>query len=250
MEIIKTSDNQIKCTLDIHDLEVRRINLDKISYGSEESRALVEEMMRVAAEKFDFRANDLPLVVEAIPYENKLVFLITRVEFPEELDTRFSRFTDADEDEYQVPEAPGYAEDNSSNFFSHLDNAIKEAKKITRKVRAEEKPENEITLSDKKKPAPVRMIYAFRSMDELIFLATVITKKYHLPSSVYRAGANSSILLLVSQGDNTPEQYRTICDIISEYSCKDRRSSGSDAFLMEHYTPILAENALEVLASL
>jgi len=249
MEITRTSDNQIKCVLDIHDLEVRRINLDKITYGSEESRALIEEMMHVAAEKFDFKSNDFPLVVEAIPYREKLELIITRVEYPEELDTRFSRFTEPDEDDYPDQTEFEHPDNNPANLFSHLDSAIKEIKKIKRKAMQDEKSEGEFEIPSRKSSTP-RMIYAFRSMDELIFLATVITKKYHLPSSVYRAGANSSILLLVSQGSNSPEQYQTICNIISEYSCKDRRSSGSDAFLMEHYSPIIAENALEVLASL
>ena len=46
----------------------------------------------------DLRQNDIPLMVEAIPLSSESVILvITKVEYPEELDTRFSKFSETDE---------------------------------------------------------------------------------------------------------------------------------------------------------
>ena len=51
-------------------------------------------MMQQASFDFGFEAEDLPLMIEAIPSSgDSIVLIITKVEDPEELDTRFSKFT-------------------------------------------------------------------------------------------------------------------------------------------------------------
>ncbi len=50
-------------------------------------------MMQQAAFEFGFEADDIPLMIEAIPSSSdSIVLIITKVEDPEELDTRFSKF--------------------------------------------------------------------------------------------------------------------------------------------------------------
>ena len=57
-------------------------------------------MMQQANLKFGFEAEDIPLMIEAIPLNaDCIVLIITKVEDPEELDTRFSKFTK----EIQIP---------------------------------------------------------------------------------------------------------------------------------------------------
>lgn len=48
-------------------------------------------MMQQASYEFGFDADDIPLMIEAIPLNSEcIVLVITKVEDPEELDTRFS----------------------------------------------------------------------------------------------------------------------------------------------------------------
>lgn len=50
-------------------------------------------MIQQAAQEVGFEAEDIPLMVEAIPLSSESIMLIvTKVEDPEELDTRFSKF--------------------------------------------------------------------------------------------------------------------------------------------------------------
>ena len=43
---------------------------------------------------FGFEADNIPLMIEAIPVSaDSIILIITKVEDPEELDTRFSKFT-------------------------------------------------------------------------------------------------------------------------------------------------------------
>ena len=102
MKIERISDNQIRCTLTSLDLSSRGINLAELAYGSEKARNLFREMIQQAAQEVGFEAEDIPLMVEAIPLSSeKIVVIITKVESPDELDTRFSNFTqfETEEDE-------------------------------------------------------------------------------------------------------------------------------------------------------
>ena len=94
MKIEKINDKQIRCTLTKEDLANREIKLSELAYGSEKTRALFQDMMRVAAQDFGFEADNMPLVIEAIPVSmDSIILIITKVEDPEELDTRFARFS-------------------------------------------------------------------------------------------------------------------------------------------------------------
>lgn len=93
MRIEKLNDNQIRCTLTRDDLANRQIKLSELAYGTEKTRELFRDMMQQAAIEFGFEADNIPLMIEAIPLPNEcIVLIITKVEDPEELDTRFSKF--------------------------------------------------------------------------------------------------------------------------------------------------------------
>ena len=93
MKIERINDNQIRCTLTSLDLSSRGINLTELAYGSEKARNLFREMIQQAAKEVGFEAEDIPLMVEAIPLSSEsIMFIVTKVEDTEELDTRFSKF--------------------------------------------------------------------------------------------------------------------------------------------------------------
>ena len=57
------------------------------------ARALFQELMEEAFRQYGFIVENMPVMVEAVPLQDdSLVLIITRVENPEELDTRFSNF--------------------------------------------------------------------------------------------------------------------------------------------------------------
>ena len=98
MKIEKVNENQIRCTLTREDLADRQIKLSELAYGSDKAKSLFRDMMQQASNEFGFEANDIPLMVEAIPISaESIILVITKVEYPEELDTRFSKFSEEDE---------------------------------------------------------------------------------------------------------------------------------------------------------
>ena len=103
MKIEKVNENQIRCTLTREDLARSELKISKIDSGTEKAKSLFRDMMQQANFEFGFEAEDIPLMIEAIPLNaDCIVLIITKVEDPEELDTRFSRF------------APSVTEDSDS----------------------------------------------------------------------------------------------------------------------------------------
>ena len=100
MKIEKVNDNQIRCTLTREDLADRQLKLSELAYGTEKAKMLFRDMMQQAAYEFGFEAEDIPLMIEAIPLSaDTIILIITKVEYPEELDTRFSQFAPGDPEE-------------------------------------------------------------------------------------------------------------------------------------------------------
>ena len=91
MKIEKVNDHQIRCTLTKEDLADREIKLSELAYGTDKAKDLFRDMMQQASFEFGFEAEDIPLMIEAIPLNaDCIVLIITKVDDPDELDTRFS----------------------------------------------------------------------------------------------------------------------------------------------------------------
>ena len=110
MKIEKVSDNQIRCTLTKEDLADRHLKISELAYGTEKAKNLFRDMMQQASYEFGFEADDIPLMIEAIPISpDTIILLITKVDYPEELDTRLSKFSDP----YLDEDYSGYYADNT-----------------------------------------------------------------------------------------------------------------------------------------
>lgn len=130
MKIERISENQIKCTLNKSDLASRQLMLTEFAYGTEKAKAFFRDMMEQASDELGFEAEDIPLMIEAVPVNpDCIVLIITKVEDPEELDTRFSRFApvevdmnpETDEDsEYDLDEDEEEEEEESSNDITEV----------------------------------------------------------------------------------------------------------------------------------
>ncbi len=121
MKIEKINDNQIRCTLTSEDLAQRQLRLSELAYGTDKARALFRDLMQQAAAKYGFFAENMPLMIEAVPTSSdSIVLVVTKVENPEELDTRFASFAPG------VQAVPGESADEP-NAFEQLINTISKA---------------------------------------------------------------------------------------------------------------------------
>lgn len=230
MKIEKISENKIRCTLTREDLESRNIQLSELAYGSEKAKELFRDMMWQAQQEFGFEANDAPLMIEAIPMKSeRIVLLITKVDNPEELDARFSKFTGAISPDSE--EAAGHAGDI-------LDLFTKEHKKPQVK---DPKPQ---VLHD------ITMLYAFENLDILSELAQALDGFYHGENTVYKDSRDKKYYLFVKKSAHTPGDFNKVCNIISEYGRQVTSLPATEAFYEEHFNLLISKNALQTLASL
>ena len=159
MKIEKINENKIRCILTRDDLEVRHIKLSEIAYGSEKARSLFRDMMEQASHQFGFEADNIPLMIEAIPMPNECIILdITKVSDPEELDTRFSRFSQGGGDTQEDASReflPDGADEVLDLFQKLLEHRLKNAPKETRDEQA-------ATLASE---LDMRKLYLFSRLD-------------------------------------------------------------------------------------
>lgn len=128
MKIEKINDNQIRCTLNKADLASRHLKISELAYGTEKAKMLFRDMMQQASNEFGFEAEDIPLMIEAIPVSpDCIILIITKVEDPDELDTRFSKFSmhssddeddDSDDDFDDDDDSTSNTVDNTSSTSS------------------------------------------------------------------------------------------------------------------------------------
>lgn len=113
MRIEKINEKQFRCTLNQKDLQDREIGISELAYGTAKAKALFRDMMQQASYEFGFQAQDIPLMIEAIPMlPEALVLIVTKVEEPDELDARFSKFTE---------ETNWYDDDNENLIYQNID---------------------------------------------------------------------------------------------------------------------------------
>lgn len=134
MKIEKINDNQIRCTLNRQDLASRHLKLSELAYGSDKAKELFKDMMQQASYEFGFEAEDIPLMIEAIPVSpDCIILIITKVSDPDELDSKLSRFNPSttlddedieEEDDDYEEDGDEYEEDYQPSQINSADEVI------------------------------------------------------------------------------------------------------------------------------
>lgn len=256
MKIEKVNDRQIRCTLTKADLADRELKISELAYGTEKAKSLFRDMMQQAAAKFGFEADDIPLMIEAIPLNSDcIVLIITKVEDPEELDTRFSKFAPSVHDDSELSE-DSFTEDLSHTGDEVLDlfKKIKEhaasiAKNVSENtsesVSAKEDSAEETNEEDS--PLNSLRIFAFDSLHELFRPASFVTRFYNGDNYLYKEPAQGQYLLVVTRFNDKKESFNRACNILSEYGQLKKGVPHNESFYAEHYELIAGPSALQKL---
>lgn len=243
MKLEKVNENQIRCTLTKADLADRQLKLSELAYGTEKAKNLFRDMMQQASYEFGFEAEDIPLMIEAIPLSaDCIVLIITKVEDPEELDTRFSNFAPS----LHEGDADPSFEDMIQNFTESAGNVLdlfKKLKEETDKLsggngQAPEGADEDIDLCK---------VFSFDELDDITRLSRVLSNFYNGRSSLYKDKRNGKYLLFVTKSDHTREDFNRVCNIASEYGVMEQLTDVMIAYLDEHGGLIVRDNALERL---
>lgn len=242
MKIEKINDNQIRCTLTRADLASRQLQLSELAYGTEKAKSLFHDMMQQAAFEFGFEADDIPLMIEAIPASaDSIVLIITKVEDPEELDTRFSKFAPS----------PGGDFDNAKENAPEKLEGAEQLLNLIGKVKESISAVTEDADKGRTEPAkPALRFFSFETMDQVIQSARLLQSIYFGSNTLYKDKKANLYILVLTQSNMKTQDFNRICNMLTEYGCLEKASSASLAYLEEHGDILVSGDAVQQLAQI
>lgn len=271
MKIERISENQIRCTLSKHDLLERQLKISELAYGSEKAKELFRDMMEQANIDFGFDADDIPLMIEAIPTSrDSIVLVITKVDDPDEFEERFSQFgIEEGNEEYDLGEDEDEDEEDASDVltspeivdcFEQLHELIEEAedKKNTDDSRefiplSEALKNSARKKKEKRKKADGSLdkikVFSFVSLNPIIEVAHLVDPSYSGKNSVWKDEAEHRYYLLLNRSGGK-SAFQSACSLISEYGKEETVTYASQDYYNEHFKLIIKDKALEKLAQL
>lgn len=281
MKIEKLNENQIRCTLNKSDLASRHLKINELAYGSDKAKELFRDMMQQASFELGFEAEDTPLMIEAIPISAEcIVLIVTKVDNPEELDTRFSRFSPSDSDDddsfdfddietidsnnyssYSLPkaneeldESAATEEENNSIPEDDLMNILDRVKEYFNKESTGKKIDKAEPPADN--PAPeetvshITRVFSFDSLDDISSVSRIIDRFYHDNNSVYKNPSDKRYYLTISKNKTSAKDFNKVCNILSEYGKKENQFDNYTGFFSEHCDCIVKDHAMHILCRL
>ena len=283
MKIERLNENQIRCTLNKSDLASRQLKINELAYGSDKAKELFRDMMQQASYELGFEAEDTPLMIEAIPVSSEcIVLIVTKVDNPEELDTRFSRFSPSDSDDdnfdfddietiegndysdFSLPTAneeldecaatdeEGLPEDELMNIFHRVKEYFNKDSDNKASQSSPSQPSGKGTTDrpEHRESANISRVFSFSSLDDITNAACIIDTFYKDTNSVYKNPSDRRYYLCISKTKCNSKDFNKVCNILSEYGQKESGFDNHIGFFAEHCECIIAEHALHILRRL
>lgn len=234
MRIRKINDNQLRCILSKNDLEMRDIKIDELAYGSNKVRELFSDMMQQAYVDFGFVANNVPLIIEAIPVaKGDIILNISKVDDPDELDSRFSRFSPlrAPKKELNVNKGmPTFSTKSVLNKLNSLD---------------ENSPKK---VADFPGSFYYTAYFSFENLQQIIAAAKLINSKFDGQSSLIKI--NNKYILLLQKKDMDKGLFNDVCNIVADFGQQKMPSFHERLYYSNSGKILLQTDAIMQLASI
>ena len=231
MKFEKISDTQVRCTLTSEDLSSRNMNINELAYGTQKAKDLFLEMMQRASSEVGFDADGMPIMIEAIPCRDQgIVLVITKVEDPEEVDTRFARFSPM----------PG---DGKSPLETLID-------MITEAIPGVNVPQPGLSGDAAKVLSHVHASFVFDTLDSAMEAAKALDGDFDGVNTLYKNPSSGEYYLYLETEGSDPLFYASTCNVLGEYAKVALHNDQGSSYLTEHYEVIIKDKALNVLAEI
>ena len=246
MKIEKLNENQIRCILSKSELEKRNLKINDISYGTAGVKKLFKDMMQLAYVQCGFEANNIPLAIEVIPFQDHASITVTKVQDPDELDSRYSRFASD--------------VDSGSGLLAGLDRLFRS---LSGQVSGSDDEDEFYALTDSTQNLPfpdlgeegigvpvANHFFYFDGLGDLLLLAHALKEDLSIANTLYK-GVNEDgkrcYLLEIERGDLSDEAFNTICGFVTEYGSPCSNLDTFSYYITEHYERMIEGNALQSL---
>ena len=205
----------------------------KLAYGNERACRLFREMIELADSEVGFHVDDVPLMIEAIPLSGDgIMLIITKVDEPDELDTRFAKFAPG------MDEAEEFPSDVFPAFHGSAGDILETLNRLLESGSSEETPE-EISH--------IFSVFRFHRLDTLCRAAEVLSGLYRGENTLYQCATDHCYYLTVHKSSHTPEDFNRICNILTEYGERIRSNPSTEAYYQEHFSAMVVGDALQKL---
>ena len=205
MRMERINDHQVRFFVSLKDLEMRKLSLASLKYGSQEVKELFGEMLRSAGSAEHFNEEGFPLMIEAIPLNpEELMVIISAVEDMEELDPHYARFARLGDAPAPMPQAEGFSE-------------------------------AEIQL-----PVSPVCLLSFSSVDEVLEFAGKMRGSFSGITKLYRADGGFYLALVAGEGTSLKD-FMLYLNIVFEYAVPVEHGMQLYAWLNEHETPVMTD---------
>lgn len=256
MKIEKINDNQIRCTLTHSDLANRELKISELAYGSDKAKSLFKDMMEQASYEFGFEADDIPLMIEAVPISSECIVLtITKVEDPEELDTRFSKFAPSVHEDSQSAEEA----DDISDISEEVMDLFHKIQKSERDFMSDVNKSNTLptapadTKVSKEKSEKVKTveacIFSFESLSLVIQFAHAVNNFTICKNSLYKNKTRDEYHLVIFNHEIGVREFNQLSNAASEYGHLLKSMTHTETYYKEHFEPIVENHALQSLGT-
>ncbi len=254
MKIERVNDYQIRCTLTKEDLASRELKISELAYGTDKAKELFRDMMQQANYQFGFDAEDIPLMIEAVPINSEcIVLIITKVEDPEELDTRFANFSPSVTNEVTGSSSEM---DDIEDDISSLFKKIKESEGSmpnSNHGRAKKRPSagnKNAENSQDNEDANLFFLFSFDTMHDIMKFASLNQAPVTVNNTLYKSDSTGRLFLLIQPSGESAGALKSLCTQLSEYGRPENSSSISIQYLDEHYKVIIRDNAIQKLTDI
>lgn len=218
MKAERINKNQIRFTLTKADLQARQLKITDLSYGSDKTKALFDDMMQQAVSEFGFdTSSGKPLMIEAIPISDEsLMITITQVNGHEDLMSMFRS---------NIPGADMGPEESAFPFEKQEQNDPPAAGKET------------------------IIVYTFSSFADVLAVARLVNPGLRLRNQLYRGESDGQYYLKIHY-TRSNSQIRYVMTLLTEYCSAVSKDPLWISHMEEHNTLSVQTRALQKLAAM
>lgn len=238
MKIEKINDTQIRCTLTFDDLKKRDIELDDLAYGGLKAKKLFQEMMKQAYVKYGFDGRNVPLIIEAIPTaQNDIILNISKVDDPDELDTRFARFTPLERD-YNEEDVTTETELEFSKF---------DLNSISDKLNSMDSRSDDVGIEF---PSSYHYTayFFFDELSEVIKASKIVSPYFYGNSSLLKI--KDRYVLMLQKQDMSNDDFSHACNVMADCGFQDDPSFSKRLYYSSSSSSLITGRAIERLSKL
>jgi len=237
MKAEKINREQVRFTLNEKDLKDRNLEVSELAYGSDKTKALFDDMLKTAYDKFGIDFSEKALMIEAIPMSGEtLTITVTMVEGAAQMGGLFGSNIGTKEPEDEIPQ----------ELLDQLPEEVAEAleKAIESRGGAPAQPKKA-----KKAKEEGTLVFGFETYEDLARVAVLLPESSRFKNEVYYHPARGGYYCIIRAGEHD-KKYRHVLTALTEFSSEWYAGAHAALAIREHMKPVFKARGLQKIGAL